>query len=96
MEGREAQISSFGSKRGGWISFPFITGLSLKKKNNNTHTHHAQTVSYFYLYQAGVVAGKPNRISDSGVQCEKHRCCSDFKHNEWLLQSVSSHCSNCC
>ncbi|XP_075636294.1 protein NRT1/ PTR FAMILY 2.3-like [Castanea sativa] len=26
MEGREAQISSSGSKRGGWITFPFITG----------------------------------------------------------------------
>ena len=40
--------------------------------------------------------GKPDRISNSGVQCEKHRCCSDFKHNEWLLQSDSGHWSNCC
>ena len=22
---------------------------------------------------------KPDRISDSGVQCEKHKCCSDFQ-----------------
>ncbi|KAL4610296.1 hypothetical protein ACB092_08G041000 [Castanea dentata] len=28
MEGREAQISSSGSKRGGWITFPFIIGAT--------------------------------------------------------------------
>uniref|UniRef100_A0A7N2KPV3 Uncharacterized protein n=1 Tax=Quercus lobata TaxID=97700 RepID=A0A7N2KPV3_QUELO len=28
MEGREAQISSSGPKRGGWITFPFITGAA--------------------------------------------------------------------
>ncbi|KAK9998451.1 hypothetical protein SO802_018054 [Lithocarpus litseifolius] len=28
MEGREAQISSSGTKRGGWISFPFVTGAA--------------------------------------------------------------------
>nr|POE75089.1 hypothetical protein CFP56_67521 [Quercus suber] len=26
---------------------------------------------------------EPNRISDSGVQFEKHKCCLDFKHSEW-------------
>ena len=105
MEGREAQISSSGSKCGGWITFPFITSLSLKHIDTHRHTHHAHTISYIYLYQAGAVAGlalgsrmdgKLDRISNSGVQCEKHRCCSDFKHNEWLLQSDSGHWSNCC
>nr|POE70908.1 hypothetical protein CFP56_67515 [Quercus suber] len=26
---------------------------------------------------------EPDRISDSGVQFEKHKSCSDFKHSEW-------------
>ena len=24
-----------------------------------------------------------DRISDSGVRFEKHKCCLDFKHSEW-------------
>ena len=39
---------------------------------------------------------KPDRISDSGVQCEKHKRSSDLQHIEWLHQFVSSHWSNCC
>ena len=39
---------------------------------------------------------KPYCISNSGVQYEKHKCCSDFKHNEWLHQFASGHWSNCC
>ena len=51
MEGREAQISSFGSKRGGWISFPFITGLSLKKKITHTHIMHKLFPISIYIKQ---------------------------------------------
>ena len=45
MEGREAQICSSGSKRGGWITFPFIIGLSLSL--SKTQNLLDQYVSYF-------------------------------------------------
>ena len=37
----EAQISDSRSKRGGWITFPFISGLSL---SSLSHTHIANIV----------------------------------------------------
>ena len=49
MEGREAQICSSGSKRGGWITFPFIIGLSLSLSLSLSKTQNLldQYVSYF-------------------------------------------------
>ena len=49
MEGREAQISSSGSKCGGWITFPFITSLSLK--HTDTHIMHILFLISIYIKQ---------------------------------------------
>ena len=62
MDGRETQLLSFGTKRGGWITLPFIIGqplsLSLSLSLSNTHRICLdQYISYFYLYQEGAAAG---------------------------------------
>ena len=58
MDGRETQLSSSGTKRGGWITFPFIIGQPLSLSLSNTYRICLdQYISYFYLYQAGAVAG---------------------------------------
>ena len=58
MDGRETQLSSSGTKRGGWITFPFIIGQPISLALCLTHRICLdQYISYFYLYQAGVVVG---------------------------------------
>lgn len=112
MDGTEAQISSSGGKRGGWITFVFITGRSLSLAL--THTHWSVlslSLSYICFLILSIIISrgcvgvdacdwrmvvKLDCISDWGVPCGKHKCRSDFKRSERLQQSISGHWSHCC
>lgn len=39
MDSRDADMSHSGSKRGGWITFPFIAGLDLTLSLKHLHTY---------------------------------------------------------
>ena len=99
MDGRETQLSSSSTKYGGWITLPFIIGqppsLSLSLSLSNTQNLFGSIYFLFlfisrrggsrlHTWRRGMDF-KLDRISDSGVHFEKHKCCSDFKHSEWYI-----------
>ena len=92
MDGRETQLLSSGTKRGGWITFPFIIGQPLSLSVCLTHTEFVWiNIFLIYIKQGQRQAShlevgdgyRTDRIFDSGVRFEKHKCCLDFKHSEW-------------
>ena len=87
------------SKRGGWITLPFMMGLCVfcfYFFEGKTATYvKCMWCSYIvrYVHNFFRMGTELDRLLDRGIQHQEHRCCSDFKHCQWMPQHVAT-CSS--